>query len=112
MVSEPKIILKLFLTAKGETAHENQRNVFISLLILYFIIKNKSRNKEVNIAFIMQKLDRLIDLFSKTKNNVNSFLFQSNMAYSNSLSDFCCTISMHGKHAVALKKSIFGPSTF
>ena len=40
---ELKIILKSFLGVKGATPSENERNLFKSLLIFYFMIKqNKS----------------------------------------------------------------------
>ena len=43
---EPRIILKLFLNIEGITTSENQRILFESLLMSYFIIKqNKSESK-------------------------------------------------------------------
>ena len=43
---KPSIILKLFLNIEGVTTSENQRIIFKSLLMSYFIIKQKKSGTE------------------------------------------------------------------
>ena len=43
---------KLFLSAKGAASSKNQRSIFRSLLMSYFIIK-RERNRAINIKSIL-----------------------------------------------------------